>query len=33
MMGLGVSRDGGLIYYVVVDEESDIWMMDASPEK
>ena len=29
MTGLGVSADGGLLYYVVNEEESDIWMLEA----
>jgi len=33
MGGLGVSKDGSLIYYVVVEEESDIWMLDVAAEK
>ncbi len=28
MSGLGVSQDGQMVYYVVSDEESDIWMLD-----
>jgi TolB protein len=30
MTGLGVSDDGTLVYYVVNEEESDIWMLDAA---
>jgi Tol biopolymer transport system component len=30
MTGLGVSDDGTLVYYVVNEEESDIWMLDAT---
>jgi Tol biopolymer transport system component len=30
MTGLGVSGDGTLVYYVVNEEESDIWMLDAA---
>ena len=30
MTGLGISHDGTLIYYVVDEEESDIWMLDAA---
>jgi serine/threonine protein kinase len=30
MTGLGVSHDGTLVYYVVNEEESDIWMLDAA---
>lgn len=33
MGGLGVSRDGGLIYYVVNEEESDIWMLEIGSKK
>ncbi len=32
LAGLGVSRAGDLVYYVVNTEESDIWMLDAGPQ-
>ena len=33
MTGLGISDDGTLIYYVVDEEEADIWMLDAAPPR
>jgi hypothetical protein len=32
MGGLGVSKSGDLVYYVVNEEESDIWMLEIVPE-
>jgi serine/threonine protein kinase len=33
MIGLGISDDGTLIYYVVDEEESDIWMLEANQQQ
>ena len=33
MMGLGVSDDGGLVYFVINDDESDIWMLDLTAQQ
>jgi Tol biopolymer transport system component len=33
LTGLGVSRDGSLIYWAISEEESDIWMLEVAGDK